>query len=176
MICFEILLGIKIKLLETKLCPIHTVGAEFASTFRCKVDQFSLLYLGLLLKDSRLHVADWQFLIDKVDKRLQSWKCQLLSLGGRLTLINYVLLVVPLYTLSIYKVSKQVVKKLDSLRNKFLWQGSDRSSKKYALVKWLRAYLAKNKAGLRVLNFQKMNISLQNKITHGGGCFVVEIS
>lgn len=44
---------------------------------------------------------DWQFLIDKIESRLTNWKYQLLSIEGRLTLVNSVLSAIPLYTLSV---------------------------------------------------------------------------
>lgn len=79
---------------------IHTDNLDgLASTFQCKAAQFPIKYSGLLLHDRKLRVADWQFLIDKVESKLQHWKGQLLSIGGRITLINSVISAVPLYTL-----------------------------------------------------------------------------
>lgn len=77
-------------------------------------------YLGLPLNDTKLIVADWQFLLDKVEQKLQNWKGQLLSLGGRLTHINSVLSAIPLYMLLLYRAPKTIVKKIDSIRNRFL--------------------------------------------------------
>ena len=80
---------------KIELFPINTPAVEYAQTFQCKVGQFPLQYLGFFLKDKKLTVADWQSLINKLENRLQSWKWQLLSLGGRLTLINSVLSAYP---------------------------------------------------------------------------------
>lgn len=60
---------------KTELYPINSDGAAaFAYTFHCKVGRFPLQYLGLPLKDRKLCVDDWHFLLDKVEKRLQHWK------------------------------------------------------------------------------------------------------
>lgn len=83
-----------------------------------------------------------------------------MSLGGRLTLLNSVLSSIPLYTLSIYRAPKTVIRRLDTIINRFLWQSAGPSRKKYALLKWSKACLAKENGGLGILNLQEMNISL----------------
>ena len=45
-------------------------------------------------------------------------------------------------------------------RSRFLWQLAGPSRKKYALLKWSKACLAKENGGLGILNLQEMNISL----------------
>jgi hypothetical protein len=76
-------------------------------------------YLGVTFKLRGRRVEDFQDLIDKVSARLQSWKSKLLSQAGRLTLINFVLTSLPIYTFSVFKVPEAVCKKLDSLVNAF---------------------------------------------------------
>lgn len=67
---------------------------------------------------------------------------------------------VTLYALSLYKISKSVVRKLDTIRCRFLWQGTDRSRKKFALIKWSVACIAKIYRGLGILDFRDMKIAL----------------
>ena len=66
---------------------------------------------------------------------------QLLSLGGRLTMINAVLSAVPLYMLSIYQLPASIHRQIDRCRKRFLWQGTS-SQKKFALVNWNTICLA----------------------------------
>ena len=73
-------------------------------TFGCRWGTFPIKYLGLPLHNKKLTVADWQFLVDKIEARLPSWQSQLLSIGGRVTLINSVLSSIPLYALSVYQI------------------------------------------------------------------------
>ena len=70
---------------------------ELATVLGCKVASLPLTYLGVPINNKALTDIDWQLLIDKIDKRLQSWKGSLLSLGGRVTLLNSVLSAIPLY-------------------------------------------------------------------------------
>lgn len=71
----------------------------------------------------------WRFLIEKIEKKFQNWKEQLLSIGGRNTFINSILSAIPLYALSLYRVSCTILKDTDKLKCRFLWQGTDRSKK-----------------------------------------------
>jgi hypothetical protein len=85
-----------------------------------------------------------------------------LSLGGRLTLLNSCLSNVPLYMLSIYPIPKSVIKKVDSLRRRLLWQGGH-VAKKIHLVDWMSVCSPKNQGGLGVLNLEFMSDSLLTK-------------
>jgi hypothetical protein len=56
-------------------------------------------------------------------------------------------------------VTQTIIKRMDSARKKFFWQGSS-TKKKYYLVKWIMITRPKNKEGLGVKDLIKMNISL----------------
>ena len=140
---------------------INTVHIQqLAQAFKCKVASFPIKYLGLPLHDRKLQVKDWRFLIDKVEKKLQNWKGQLLSIGGRITLINAVLSAMPLYAFSLYRVPSTVIKDIDKIRCRFLWQGTTKSRKKYALVNWSIVCKPKDNGGLGILNLRDMNTAL----------------
>lgn len=76
-----------------------------------------------------------------------------------MTLINSVLSSMPLYTLSIYKLPDHVIKHID----RFLWQGTVKTRKKYALVNCQVACFAKDTGGLGILDLKQMNIALLMK-------------
>nr|GFC66350.1 RNA-directed DNA polymerase, eukaryota, reverse transcriptase zinc-binding domain protein [Tanacetum cinerariifolium] len=57
----------------------------------CKAGSFPFSYLGLPIGSNMSRIANWQILIDRFKARLSGWKANLLSIGGRLTLINSVL-------------------------------------------------------------------------------------
>jgi hypothetical protein len=101
----------------------------FAALAGCKLSQFPLKYLGVSLSDKKLSYAEWNGVIDKVQKKLPNWKGALLSIGGRIVLINSVLSSTPLYMLSLYKMPVKIKKKLDRIRCQFLWQGTSTKKK-----------------------------------------------
>ena len=97
---------------------------DLALSFRCKLSYFPFKYLGVPLHNRKLTVQEWGFIVDKVRNKLQNWKGQILSLGGRLTLVNAVLSAIPLYAMSLYKVPKTILAQINKIRRLFVWQGS----------------------------------------------------
>ena len=92
-------------------------------------------YLGQNFKLRGNKVADFQFLVDKLQSKLQGWKASLLSQAKRTTLIASVLQTLPLYTFSYFKVPKTICKKMDSIVNAFWW-GHDLGVRKLHLMNW----------------------------------------
>ena len=86
----------------------------------------------------------------------------MLSLGGRVTLLNSVLSAIPLYWLSIYKIPVAAKTSIDRIRKKFLWCGSS-STKKYHLINWDIVCFDKDQGGLGVMDLSRINISLLAK-------------
>ena len=83
-------------------------------------------------------------------------------MGVTLILINSVLDSLPTYVMSLFPIPTKVVKKLNKMRRKFLWQGNE-EGKGYCLVKWGRLLLSKKDGGLGIRNLRLQNESLQMK-------------
>ena len=86
----------------------------------------------------------------------------MLSVGGRLVLINSVLSSLPMFMLSFFEIPRRVLKKLDYFRSWFFWQ-SDEHKKKYTLTKWEVVCVSKDQGGLGVLNLDVHNKCLLSK-------------
>jgi hypothetical protein len=71
-----------------------------------------MTYLGIPIHYRRLTSAEWKVVEERLQKHLSSWKEKLLSVGGRLVLINYVLTDMVLYMLSFFEVPKGVLQRL----------------------------------------------------------------
>nr|GEU60494.1 RNA-directed DNA polymerase, eukaryota [Tanacetum cinerariifolium] len=80
---------------------------------------------------------EWADVVLKLRSRLSKWKVKTLSIGGRLTLLKSVLGASPLYTMSIFKVSRGVLKEMEAIRNQF-FNGADPLDKKITWVDWIR--------------------------------------
>ena len=78
---------------------------------------------------------EWSQIEERFQKKLSSWKGKLLSVGGRLALINSVLSNLPMFMVSSFRIPKGVLKELDYFRSRFFWQ-SDGHKKKYRLARW----------------------------------------
>jgi len=74
-------------------------------------------------------------LVEKNNKKLDTWKGNSMSIAGRATLINSSLSSTFIYHLSMYLLPKIIIDALDKQRRSFFWQGGG-VKKKYHLVKW----------------------------------------
>src|SRR4051812_30380107 len=90
---FELLSGLKINFHKSDLyCfgEAQNVAPIYAELFGCGLGQFPINYLGIPIHYRRLTIAEWKLVEERIQKRLNSWKRKLLSLGGRLVLLNSV--------------------------------------------------------------------------------------
>lgn len=85
------------------------------SIMGCKIEKLLFKYLIVPIRASKLVRQDWNVMIDKIDRRLQGWKAKSLSLGGRLIPLNVVLMVFPIYFLSIFYIPRWAREKNDRI-------------------------------------------------------------
>ena len=76
-------------------------------------------YLGIELGSMNQKKNFFQPIFDKLNQRLVGWKSQLLSQGGRLTLIKSTMASLPIYTLSCFKAPKFICDKMDQAIRSF---------------------------------------------------------
>jgi len=135
---YESMPGLKINFDKSEVIMISHDSRKslvYAEMFNCATGSWPIKYLGVPVSGSKIHVANWTPLVEKIDKRLDGWKGGALSLGGRLTLLNACLSSIPIYSMSMYLLPKTILKKIDVIRKRFFWQGGG-LKKKYHLVKW----------------------------------------
>jgi hypothetical protein len=72
-------------------------------------------YLGIPIHYRRRTNDKWKIVEERLQLRLSSWRGKLLSIGGRLILINPILINMVLYMLSFFVLPKGVLKILDYL-------------------------------------------------------------
>jgi len=79
------------------------------------------VYLGLSVGGNHKCDDFWNGVIEKVQARLSRWKGKCLSLAGRICLIKFVLSSIPLFFMSLFKLSSEVADKLVRIQKNFLW-------------------------------------------------------
>ncbi|GJS88192.1 RNA-directed DNA polymerase, eukaryota, reverse transcriptase zinc-binding domain protein [Tanacetum coccineum] len=92
--CFHDVSGLKINLLKSRLFGIGVFEEEVVNVARavnCSNDSLPFSYLGLPIRRNLNKIDAWSNVVQKFIKRLSSWKANLLSIGGRLTLVKSVL-------------------------------------------------------------------------------------
>ncbi|GJU75253.1 putative RNA-directed DNA polymerase, eukaryota, reverse transcriptase zinc-binding domain protein [Tanacetum coccineum] len=89
---FYIASGLKINIYKSNVYEVGVSSNEveiMASYTGCEASFFLFTYLGLPIVLNMRRILNWQPLIDRFKTRLSGWKANLLSIGGRLTLIKY---------------------------------------------------------------------------------------
>jgi hypothetical protein len=91
-------------------------------------------------------------------KRLSTWNGRILSIGGRIILINSILSSLPLYFF-FFKAPSCVLKELVSIQNDFLWGGGS-EEKKRCWVSWDHICQPEKTGGLGIKKLELFNSSL----------------
>nr|GEU47829.1 RNA-directed DNA polymerase, eukaryota [Tanacetum cinerariifolium] len=160
--CFSLASGLKINLQKSHLLGFgvsHETVHDAAISLGCAVMRALFKYLGVMVGGNMSLVKAWDEIIGKLKVRLSKWKCNTLSIGGRLTLLKSVLGSTPIYTLSLYKAPKAVLNAMESIRRNFFY-GMHGIDKKIAWVKWSKILAAKEHGGLGVSSFFALNRAL----------------
>jgi hypothetical protein len=81
--------------------------------------------------------------------------------AGRLTLVNSVLSSLVTYHMTVFQISKWALKRIDQIRHRFLWHGSNNARKGNDLVHWKKVTRPKHIVGLGVLDLKRFNKALR---------------
>lgn len=100
--------------------------------------------------------------IDRFEKKLAVWKRKYINFGGRLTLIKSTLGCLPQFYMSMFKMPKTVVKRLEKIQRQFLW-GDTSDKKKMHLVGCEKMTWSKQMGGLGIKRLQIQNLALLSK-------------
>lgn len=104
-----------------------TENVKQALSARFAFDSRSLpvWYLGLPLLTKCMISSDYLPLLDKIRRRITSWKARFLSFAGRLALIKSVLMSLSNFWLSAYKLPSVCLHEVERLCSAFLLSGPD---------------------------------------------------
>nr|CCA66180.1 hypothetical protein [Beta vulgaris subsp. vulgaris] len=162
LIIFQLVSGLQVNFHKSSLMGLNVTSSwiqEAANSLMCKIGTIPFSYLGLPIGDNPARIRTWDPIIDKLEKKLASWKGKLLSLGGRLTLIKASLSNLPLYYMSLFPVPKGVIEKINKLMRAFLWCG-DFGKRPFSMVSWSIVQQPKTSGGLGIGNILHKNLSL----------------
>ncbi|GJU64033.1 RNA-directed DNA polymerase, eukaryota [Tanacetum coccineum] len=160
--CFFLASGLQINIHKSQVLgvgvPRHVVD-QAASSIGCSIMQNQFRYLGVMVGECMSRHKAWADTVLKLRSRLSKWKVKTLSIGGRLTLLKSVLGASPLYSMSIFKVPRGVLKIMEAIRNRF-FNGVDPLDKKIMWAAWDKVLTSNKNGGLGVSSFHALNRAL----------------
>ncbi|XP_050222822.1 uncharacterized protein LOC126672915 [Mercurialis annua] len=120
-------------------------------------------YLGVPLFAGAPRKIYLQSIADKVTNKFAGWKGSALSMAGRVTLVNSVILSSLLHSFSIYKWPTSLIEHLEKCIRNFIWTGSIEKTK-LVTVPWRICCRAVKDGGLGMKNLKAMNKAMLSKI------------
>ncbi|XP_024157261.2 uncharacterized protein LOC112165078 [Rosa chinensis] len=126
-------------------------------------------YLGLPLRVGRSKMKRFQYLKDKVSKKLVNWKSKILSCAGKEILIKAVAQVMPTYAMNCYLLPKSLCDDIHQLCASFFWGATD-EKKKIHWRSWEKLCLTKHEGGMGFKIF--MPIIFQCLLNRDGDCLL----
>ncbi|KAJ4751417.1 RNA-directed DNA polymerase (reverse transcriptase)-related family protein [Rhynchospora pubera] len=149
--------GLSINFTKSNLVPINLSDAHssaLASTFLCSISNLPLAYLGLQLSHKTPDKSSFMPLLEKIDRKLQSWKGRLLTRAGRIQLTKSILSSFPVYFMACFKLPSWFIKRVDRLRRDFIWGKSNSSGRAIPLLNWQTCCLSKEFGGFELGTLQ----------------------
>jgi hypothetical protein len=113
---FEQLSGLKLNFPKSEIYffgHAKDVENDYKQLFGCESGALPFKYLGIPIHFRKLKNGEWKPEEDRFEVKLSSWIGKLLSYGDRLTLINSVLMSLPMFLLSFLEILVGVRKRLD---------------------------------------------------------------
>ncbi|XP_078175152.1 uncharacterized protein LOC144568653 [Carex rostrata] len=105
----------------------------------------------------------FDFLVEAVSSKLNSWKSRMLSQAGRIVLIKSVLQALPIYFMATAVIPVKIIKKLNGLIRKFFWGKVDKQHY-MALLAWEKVSAPISMGGLGLRDLQLMNKAMLLKM------------
>ena len=119
-------------------------------------------YLGVPIHHKRAVKETYKDIMERVNRKLSSWKASNLSLAARHTLITSVISATPNYIMQTNPLPVSVCDEMDKRCRAFLW-GDTSQSRKPHLVAWKDVCLRKEERGLGIRRARQQNESFMMK-------------
>ena len=102
---------------KSELVPVGDVlnMDELVAILGCRQSSLPMTYLGLPLGAKFKDRAIWNPILEKMERRLASWKRLYLSKGGKVTLLKSTLSTLLTYDLSLFPIPVDVANRIENL-------------------------------------------------------------
>jgi hypothetical protein len=157
--CFEWLSGLKINFHKSEVYVFVYQQQDkeiMANMLNYVLGEFPVKYLGIPVSDHHLGMGALSPILQKMIKRLDSWKGKHITFGGRQIITNSCLSSIPLYSMGLYWLTDGMHKQMDNIRANSVWQGAERKFR-YRMAKWEMVTRPKDQGGLGIINTRTMN-------------------
>lgn len=158
--------GLHTNMAKSSTTPIQCTQEEIAvvtSELACPVTTFPLLYLGLPLSVRKVSASALQPLVDRMAKKLSTWRASMLSRGDRLALVRHVLSAMPTHLMMAMALSAPILKQVNRIIRGFLWHGRRDASAGHCLINWQKVCRPLALGGLGIPDMRRFGVALRTR-------------
>ncbi|KAG7559049.1 Reverse transcriptase zinc-binding domain [Arabidopsis thaliana x Arabidopsis arenosa] len=116
-------------------------------------------YLGLPEQFGRKKKEMFQFISDSVQGKISGWQTKFLTAAGKETLIKSVAYAMPVYSMNVFQLPKELCSEINSMIARFWW-GTTPDKKKLSWVSWQKMTTPKKQGGLGFRDLHQFNQAL----------------
>ena len=120
-------------------------------------------YLGLPEQFDKKKSELFRYIVERVKEKTQGWNKKYLSQAGKEVMLKAVALAMPIYSMNVFKLPKEICSEICGILAKFWW-GSGGNSGMHWLA-WDRLSLPKREGGLGFRDLESFNLALLGKQT-----------
>jgi hypothetical protein len=128
-----------------------------------KVGSIPFNYLGVPIFKGKPKASYFQPIADKVKQKLSAWKASLLSIAGRVQLVQAVVQSMFVYSFAIYSWPIALLRDVEKCIRNFIWSG-DIEKRKLVTVSWDKVCRPHAQGGLNLRSLIKLNLSSNLKL------------
>ena len=120
-------------------------------------------YLGLPMVGGKNKVNTFKELRERIAKRVIGWKEKTISKAGREVLIKSIAQVISTYSMSLFKLPKNLCNDINSIIAKYWW-GQMSDEKKVHWINWKRLCDPKKKGGMGFRDIYAFNLAMMSML------------
>jgi hypothetical protein len=135
---------------------------EICNTLNIDTEALSDKYLGLPALVGADRSDCFMHFVERVMQRIKGWMEKLLSIGGKEILLKAVAQSIPVYTMSVFLLPKNVCKKITDVISQFWWGDNDKG-KKMHWYSWWKLCFPKKDGGMGFRDLHSFNLAMLAK-------------
>jgi hypothetical protein len=129
-----------------------------AQVLKFKLGSIPFNYLGVPIFKGKPKISHLQPIADKVKQKLSAWKASLLTIAGRVQLVQAVIHSMLIYSISLYSWPVSLLKEVEKWIRNFIWSG-DIDKRKLVTVSWKNLCRPYSQGGLNLRSLVKLNLA-----------------